>query len=82
MNRIQRIAAAAAISAAVIAPATLVAALAVSPAAARPDPGGPIPVRFSIYEQNCPLRRIDSQVVRCDHLTGAGVQAPIGVPEY
>jgi hypothetical protein len=60
--------------------ATLVAGLAAIPAAARPDPGEPIPVRFSSYA-NCPLNRIDTQLVRCDNLTGAGVVAPAYIPE-
>jgi hypothetical protein len=60
--------------------ATLIAGLAAIPAAARPDPGEPIPIRFSSYE-NCPLNRIDTQLVRCDNLTGAGVVAPAYIPE-
>ena len=59
--------------------ATLVAGLAAIPAAARPDPGEPIPIRFSYA--NCPLNRIDTQLVRCDNLTGAGVTASASVPE-
>ncbi len=62
--------------------ATIIAGLAAIPATARPDSGGPISIRFSMYEQNCQLNRIDTQLVRCDNLTGAGVPAPIGVPEY
>lgn len=29
----------------------------------------------------CPLERIGTQLVRCDHLTGAGVRAPSWIPE-
>lgn len=29
----------------------------------------------------CPLERIGSQLVRCDNLTGAGVEAPSWIPE-
>jgi len=60
--------------------ATLLASLAAIPAAARPDPGDPIPNRFPSYD-NCSLRRIGTQLVRCDNLTGAGVPAPVWVPE-
>lgn len=48
-------------------------------ASARPDPGDPIPtpVRPDIsFASHCPLRRIGTQLVRCDYLTGAGVAAP------
>lgn len=30
---------------------------------------------------DCPLERIGSQLVRCDNLTGAGVDAPYWIPE-
>lgn len=30
---------------------------------------------------DCPLERIGTQLVRCDNLTGAGVQAPAWIPE-
>jgi hypothetical protein len=60
--------------------ATLLASLAAIPAAARPDPGEPIPIRFPSYN-NCPLSRIGTQLVRCDNLTGGGVEAPVWVPE-
>jgi hypothetical protein len=30
---------------------------------------------------NCQLARIDTQLVRCDNLTGAGVAAPVGIPQ-
>jgi hypothetical protein len=47
------------------------------PAAARPDPGDPLPPQSS----RCPLQRIGRQLVRCDNLTGAGVSAPSWVPQ-
>ena len=76
MNRTQLLARCSAAAAA----ATIIAGLAAIPATARPDPGEPVQVRFSDY-RNCPLNRIDTQLVRCDNLTGAGVTAPVGVPE-
>jgi hypothetical protein len=76
MNRTQLLARYAAAAAA----ATLLAGLAATSAGARPDPGEPIPVRFSSYT-NCSLNRIDTQLVRCDNLTGAGVAALPAVPE-
>jgi hypothetical protein len=30
---------------------------------------------------DCPLQRIDTQLVRCDNLTGAGVSAPFWIPD-
>jgi hypothetical protein len=60
--------------------ATLLAGLAATPAAARPDPGERASTWFSSYV-NCPLARIDTQLVRCDNLTGAGVAALVGIPE-
>jgi hypothetical protein len=77
MNRTQFLARCAAAGAA----AAMIAGLAAAPATARPDQGDPIPIRFSSYEPNCPLSRIDTQLVRCDNLTGAGVTAPASVPE-
>jgi len=51
-------------------------------ATAKPDgPGVPVEVRFDPYQTNCPLRRIERQFVRCDNLTGAGVAAPLWVPQ-
>jgi hypothetical protein len=76
MNRIQLLARCCAVATT----ATLVAGLAAIPAAARPDPGEPIPIRFPSYA-NCLLNRIDTQLVRCDNLTGAGVVAPAYIPE-
>jgi hypothetical protein len=60
--------------------ATLLAGLAATSAAARPDPGEPIRDWFPSYA-NCSLERIDTQLVRCDNLTGTGVPAPASVPE-
>jgi hypothetical protein len=76
MNRTQLLARCSAAAAA----ATIIAGLAAIPATARPDPGEPVQVRFS-SDWNCPLNRIDTQLVRCDNLTGAGVTAPSWVPE-
>jgi hypothetical protein len=59
--------------------ATIIAGLAAIPATARPEPGPAVPDRCSSY--NCPLQRIGTQLVRGDNLTGAGVTAPVGVPE-
>jgi hypothetical protein len=56
------------------------------PAAARPDDGRgaqprtPRVVSFNT-DRDCPLRRIDRQLVRCDNLTGADVPAPLFIPE-
>jgi len=53
-------------------------------AAARPLDPDPAPPRSSAFPDsplNCPLRRIDRQLVRCDNLTGAGVTAPPFIPE-
>lgn len=48
-------------------------------AAARPDPGdtGADPIDLHQY---CPLMRVDTQLIRCDDLTGAGVPAPLFIP--
>lgn len=50
-------------------------------AAARPDPGDAESFTVGYKPTNCPLRRIDTQLVRCDNLTGAGVPAPLFIPE-
>jgi hypothetical protein len=50
-------------------------------AAAKPDPGGPEAVSTTRLHEYCPLRRVDTHLVRCDHLTGAGVSAPLFIPE-
>ena len=49
-----------------------------SVAAASPPPD---PLRAVAFGNDCPLRRVGTQFVRCDNLTGAGVQAPGSVPE-
>ena len=54
------------------------------PAAARPLDPDPAPHRSIAFPDSplkCPLRRIDRQLVRCDNLTGAGVPAPLFIPE-
>jgi hypothetical protein len=76
MNRTQLLARCSAAAAA----ATIIAGLAAIPATARPDPGEPAQVRPS-SDWNCPLNRIDTQLVRCGNLTGAGVTAPMWVPQ-
>jgi len=50
-------------------------------ATAKPDPGGSGAASADLSEY-CPLRRIDTQLVRCDSLTGAGVPAPPFIREY
>ena len=77
MNRTQLLARCSAAAAA----ATIIAGLAAIPATARPDPGEPVQVRFSSDDPNCPLNRIDTQLVRCDDLTGGGVTAPLWGPQ-
>jgi hypothetical protein len=62
--------------------AILLAGFAAIPTSARPDPGEPIPIRFSSDDRSCPLSRIDTQLVRCDNLTGAGVPAAAWIPEF
>jgi hypothetical protein len=50
-------------------------------AAAKPDPGGSGAVSTTILHRSCPLQRVDTHLVRCDDLTGAGVLAPPFIPE-
>ena len=63
----------------------MLAGSAAMPAAARPlDPDPPVATRkitFSDSSWRCPLLRIDRQLIRCDNLTGAGVSAPLFIPE-
>lgn len=48
----------------------------------RLDPGSsPAPPLEMQDSSHCPLTRIGTQFVRCDILTGAGVDAPAWVPE-
>ena len=61
----------------------LLAVTAAIPAQAKPDPGEPTGSSTAVIQtanwqepRNCPLRRVDTQFVRCDDLTGAGVPAP------
>ena len=62
--------------------AALLVACSISTASAKPDPGGLVPdTGYWIYPGNCVLKRISSQLVRCDNLTGAGVSAPLWIPE-
>jgi hypothetical protein len=60
------------------------------PASARPDPGPTLDRQTSTAttsttapedEGRCPLRRVGTQYVRCDNLTGNGVAAPAWVLE-
>jgi hypothetical protein len=44
-------------------------------------PRRPDPIRFSSYDNSCPLTRVGTQLVRCDDLTGRGVEAALWVPE-
>jgi hypothetical protein len=54
----------------------------VSSASSRPDPGEPTWAVQAAPDDNCALRRIGAQLVRCDSLTGAGVRAPSSIPEF
>jgi hypothetical protein len=40
-----------------------------------------VKVQVSTDALNCPLRRVGTQLVRCDYLTGGGFTAPLSVPE-
>ena len=54
------------------------------PAAARPLDPDPAPHRSIAFPDsplNCPLRRIDRELVRCDNLDRAGMPAPLFIPE-
>lgn len=50
-------------------------------AAARPDPGDSGTVTTDSLHRHCALMRIGTQLIRCDDLTGAGVTAPLFIPE-
>ena len=52
-----------------------------STASARPDPIDVQPVAGGVPAVSCALQRIDRQLVRCDNLTGAGIAAPLFIPE-
>lgn len=71
------------------------AGMAMASAAIRPDPGGgSAETSLSAWTTStageashtvlpeCPLRRLGTQLVRCDLLTGAGVAAPAFIPEW
>jgi hypothetical protein len=63
---------------------TMLAGSVAVPAAACPLEPNSAPHRsiaFPDSPRRCPLRRIDRQLVRCDNLTGAGVAAPLFIPE-
>ena len=63
---------------------TILAGSVAVPAAAyplEPDPARHRSIAFPDSPRRCPLRRIDRQLVRCDILTGAGVPAPLFIPE-
>lgn len=66
----------------------LLASAATLPASARqvaeevPWVAGASSVSLDDGSGNCPLRRLGTQLVRCDHLTGAGVAAPTWIPAY
>ena len=76
-NSVSRLTAALAVSA-------VLAGMGALPAAARPEDGDDrTRPRIVVVntDANCPLRRLDRQLVRCDNLTGAGVQAPLFIAE-
>jgi hypothetical protein len=63
---------------------------AAAPASARPWSGDSLPSQSVAASDNgttnpghgnCALRRVGTQLVRCDSLTGAGVAAPPWVPQ-
>jgi hypothetical protein len=57
--------------------------LAATPATARPfGPEDSAGSTSHTYNSECRLQRIDRQFVRCGDLSGAGVSAPVWVPEY
>ena len=61
--------------------AGLLVALLQIPASAAPDAGEPVAISNSVRVDNCPLERVGLQYVRCDDLSGAGVEAPSWLPE-
>ena len=63
---------------------TMLAGSTAVPAAAQPLLPNPAPTQHIAFPDSslrCPLRRMDRQLVRCDNLTGAGVPAPLFIPE-
>lgn len=75
---VSRIASTLALSAVLVGVGALSAAARPADVHARPSPP---PVVAVVVDHNCPLRRLDRQLVRCDNLTGAGVPAPLFIPE-
>jgi len=76
-NSVSRIASTLALSAVLVGVGTLSAAARPADEHARPSP----PVVALVVGPDCPLRRLDRQLVRCDSLTGDGVPAPQFIPE-
>lgn len=63
--------------------ALIIASLTAVPASARQG-AGPQPATANQTRDgdgSCPLARVGTQLVRCDNLTGNGVNAPLWVPE-
>lgn len=52
------------------------------PASARQDPGEVAVSPAQTATHQCLLERVGTQYVRCDNLTGNGVQAPASLPEF
>ena len=62
--------------------AALIAGIAAAPAVAIPDPGQWPAGQVQLGDRDgCELRRVGTQFVKCDDLTGAGVAAPSYIPE-
>lgn len=61
--------------------ALLITAVVPAPAFAQQDAGTPTGSAPALIAPYCPLTRIGTQLVRCDVLTGAGVTAPVWIPE-
>jgi hypothetical protein len=66
-------------SSSIIATALVALTLAAGAASARTDPGRPAPITTD-DQINCPLERVDMQLVRCDNLTGNGTTAQTWIP--
>ena len=65
----------------VVAAAVALIAVAQVTANAAQDPGEPRQTRATETANNCFLTRVEQQFLRCDNLTGAGVPAPLWIPE-
>jgi hypothetical protein len=76
-NSVSRIASTMALSAVLVGAGALSAAARPADEHARLRP----PVVALAVGRDCPLRRLDRQLVRCDNLTGDGVSAPLFIPE-